>query len=99
MINIDKAYQKIDSIGKFFRTSLENNLNPFVGYFVGSNLTPNLVSRVGHIRVFAAFASTASLSILIIATYVNPVVWTLGRFLTGISLVSCFVVSESWLND
>jgi len=71
----------------------------FVGYFVGSNLTPNMVSRVGHIRVFAAFASTASLSILIIATYVNPVVWTFGRFLTGLSLVSCFVVAESWLND
>jgi len=71
----------------------------FVGYFVGSNLTPNLVSRVGHIRVFAAFASTASLSILIIVTYVNPVVWTLGRFLTGLSLVSCYVVAESWLND
>jgi MFS family permease len=71
----------------------------FVGYFVGSNLTPNMVSRVGHIRVFAAFASTASLSILIIATYVNPVVWTLGRFLTGLSLVSCYIVAESWLND
>ena len=71
----------------------------FVGYFVGSNLTPNLVSRVGHIRVFAAFASTASLSILIIAAYVNPIVWTLGRFLTGLSLVSCYVVAESWLND
>ena len=28
----------------------------FIGYFVGSNLTPTLVSRVGHIRVFAAFA-------------------------------------------
>ncbi len=71
----------------------------FIGYFVGSNLTPNMVSRVGHIRVFAAFASTASLSILIIATYVNPVVWTLGRFLTGLSLVSCYIVAESWLND
>ena len=71
----------------------------FVGYFVGSNLTPNMVSRVGHIRVFAAFASLASLSILIIATYVNPIVWTLGRFLTGLSLVSCYVVAESWLND
>ena len=71
----------------------------FIGYFVGSNLTPTLVSKVGHIRVFAAFASTASLSILIIATYVNPIVWTLGRFLTGLSLVSCYVVAESWLND
>ena len=71
----------------------------YIGYFVGSNLTPTLVSRVGHIRVFAAFASTASLSVLIIVTYVNPIVWTLGRFLTGLSLVSCFIVAESWLND
>ena len=71
----------------------------YVGYFLGSNMTPKLVSRVGHIRVFAAFASLSSLSILIIAAYVNPVVWTLGRFLTGLSLVSCYIVAESWLND
>ena len=42
----------------------------YVGYFVGSDIAPKLVSRVGHIRVFAAFASLASLSILIIAAYV-----------------------------
>ena len=71
----------------------------YIGYFVGSNLTPTLVSRVGHIRVFAAFASTASLSVLIIATYVDPIIWTFGRFLTGLSLVSCYIVAESWLND
>ncbi len=71
----------------------------FVGYFLGSHLTPKLVSRVGHIRVFAAMASTASLSILIISAYVNPVVWTVGRFITGLSLVSCYIIAESWLND
>ena len=71
----------------------------YIGYFVGSNLTPTLVSRVGHIRVFAAFASTASLSVLIIVTYVDPIIWTFGRFLTGLSLVSCYIVAESWLND
>jgi len=71
----------------------------YVGYFVGSDVAPKLVSRVGHIRVFAAFASLASLSILIIATYVNPIVWTFARFITGMSVVSCFVVAESWLND
>ena len=25
--------------------------------------------------------------------------WTLSRFITGISLVSCYIVTESWLND
>jgi len=71
----------------------------YVGYFFGSNMAPKMVSRVGHIRVFAAFASLASLSILIISVYVNPVVWTFARFITGMSIVSCLVVAESWLND
>jgi len=41
----------------------------------------------------------ASLSILIHAVFVNPIIWTLGRFITGFSLVAIFIVMESWLND
>ena len=40
----------------------------YIGYFVGSKTTPTLVSKVGHIRVFAAFASLASLSALLISS-------------------------------
>ena len=71
----------------------------FVGYFVGANTIPKLVGKVGHIRVFAAFASMASLSILLHAIYVNPIAWTVGRFITGFSIVAIFIVMESWLND
>jgi len=71
----------------------------FIGYFTAANVVPNLVGKVGHIRVFAAFASVASLSILIHAIFVNPYVWAMGRFLTGFSMLSIFVVVESWLND
>ncbi len=71
----------------------------FIGYFVGANVVPNLVSKVGHIRVFAAFASTASLSILLHSVIVDPYVWIFGRFITGFSIISIFVVVESWLND
>ena len=71
----------------------------YVGYFFGSQTTPILISKVGHIRVFAAFASMASLSVLIVVVFINPVVWTIARFITGLSLVSCFIVAESWLND
>ena len=71
----------------------------FVGYFTAANVVPNLVGKVGHIRVFAAFASVASLSILIHAIFVNPYIWAVGRFLTGFSMLSIFVVVESWLND
>jgi len=71
----------------------------FIGYFSGANSIPKFVGKVGHIRVFAAFASLASLSILIHALFVNPIVWTFARFITGFSLVSIFIVMESWLND
>jgi len=71
----------------------------FVGYFVGASVIPNLVSKVGHIRVFAAFASMASLSILLHAVFVDPIIWTIARFLTGFSLIGVYIVVESWLND
>ncbi len=71
----------------------------FVGYFIGANMVPNLVSKVGHIRVFAAFASMASLSSLIHIMFVDPVIWTLARFLTGFSMIGIFIIVESWLND
>ena len=71
----------------------------YLGYFAGANIIPNLVSKVGHIRVFAAFASMASLSILIHVVFVDPIVWTLARFLTGFSLIGVYIVVESWLND
>jgi len=71
----------------------------FIGYFVGANMVPNLVSKVGHIRVFAAFASMASLSALVHAVFVDPYVWTISRFLTGFSMIGIFIIVESWLND
>jgi len=71
----------------------------FVGYFLGANMVPDLVRKVGHIRVFAAFASMASLAILIHAVFVDPIVWTCARFLTGFSIIGIFIVVESWLND
>jgi MFS family permease len=71
----------------------------FVGYFIGAITIPKLISRVGHIRIFAAFASIASLVILVHAIFINPFVWFLLRVLTGISMVSIYTVAESWLND
>ena len=71
----------------------------FVGYFIGAITIPKLISRVGHIRIFAAFASIASLVILVHAVFVSPLVWFLLRVLTGISMVSIYTVAESWLND
>ena len=71
----------------------------FVGYFIGASTIPNLISRVGHIRVFAAFASLASLVILVHSVFVNPYIWFFLRVLTGVSMVCIYTVAESWLND
>ena len=71
----------------------------FIGYFIGAATIPNIISRVGHIRVFAAFASLASLIILVHSILIHPFIWFLLRVLTGISMVCMYTVAESWLND
>ncbi len=71
----------------------------FVGIFLGSVLAPRLVQRVGHIRVFAALASLASISVLVHGIHVSAVSWALMRLVTGLSYAGLFVVAESWLND
>ena len=71
----------------------------FVGLFIGASMVPKLVTKVGHIRVFAAFASMASLSSLIHVVFIDPYVWILARFLTGFSMIGIFIIVESWLND
>ena len=71
----------------------------FVGYFIGATTIPTLISRVGHIRIFAAFASMASLVILVHSVFINPFIWFVLRVLTGISMVCIYTVAESWLND
>ena len=71
----------------------------YIGYFVGAKTISNLVSRVGHIRVFAAFASVASVVILLHSIIVNPFTWFILRIVTGFSMVSLYTVAESWLND
>jgi MFS family permease len=71
----------------------------FIGLFIGSMLAPFLVSRVGHIRVFSALASLASISILFHGVYIDPWIWMVMRVITGISFAGFYVVTESWLND
>ncbi len=71
----------------------------FVGFLAGSTITPRVVERVGHIRVFAALASLASTSALVHAVFVDPWTWGAMRIVTGFSYAGLYVVAESWLND
>ncbi len=71
----------------------------FAGFLVGSAVVPRLVSRVGHIRVFGALASLASVAVVLHAVFVDPVTWIALRVLTGFCYFGLFVVAESWLNE
>ncbi|UCH73803.1 MAG: MFS transporter [Rhodospirillales bacterium] len=71
----------------------------FAGFLAGSILSPGIVGRVGHIRVFAALASLASASALAHAVFVDPWSWGAMRLVTGFSFAGLYVVAESWLND
>ena len=73
------------------------------GFFAGFLLAPTLVvqmlRRVGHIRVFAGLASTASSAVLVHAIAVFPISWTLMRFIFGFCVAGLYIVIESWLAE
>ncbi len=71
----------------------------YLGFLAGSMLSPKMVIRVGHVRVFAALASLASTAILIHAVIVNPVSWAMMRLVSGLCYAGLYVVAESWLNE
>ncbi|SVB35787.1 uncharacterized protein METZ01_LOCUS188641, partial [marine metagenome] len=71
----------------------------FGGYLFGARIITRLLAAVGHIRVFAALASTASAAVLVNAVLVNSVTWSLAYFVGGFCNAGVLVVLESWLND
>lgn len=71
----------------------------FVGFMAGSLYAPGVVAKVGHIRVFAALASLASISILVHSIFIDPWVWGAMRIVTGFCYAGLYIVCESWLND
>jgi len=71
----------------------------YLGYMAGSLMTPALVRSVGHIRVFAALTSLASVLILLQGVFVAPLPWTLVRVVFGFCFAGIYIVAESWLND
>ena len=68
------------------------------GFALGTLICPRIVLLVGHIRTFAAFAVIASAAALFHPLWIEPVVWAVLRFMTGISMAVLFTIIESWLN-
>ncbi len=71
----------------------------FVGFLFGSRRAPSMIRRVGHVRVFAALASTISAAFLLYAAIPNPIVWAAIRLVVGFCFAGVYVTAESWLNE
>ncbi len=71
----------------------------FVGFLGGSRMTPKLIRRVGHVRVFAALASFISAVLILYPVITEPVAWALGRVVIGFCFSGVYVTAESWLNN
>ncbi len=71
----------------------------FVGFLFSSKVTPELIRRVGHVRVFAALGSTISAVLIMYPVLVEPWAWTVGRIIIGFCFCGVYITAESWLND
>ncbi len=71
----------------------------FLGFIVGCLTAGDLVRRVGHIRVFAAFAATAAATTLAMVIIVDAFAWMAIRAVQGICFAVLITVVESWLSE
>ena len=71
----------------------------FLGFLGGSRLTPGMIQRVGHVRVFAALGSMTSAILVLYPTLTDPGVWIVLRVLIGFCFSGIYVTAESWLNN
>ena len=71
----------------------------FVGFLGGSRMAPEMIRRVGHVRVFAALGSFISAALILFPAIADPWVWTALRVLIGFCFSGVYVTAESWLNN
>ena len=87
------------AIEAFSRVEIGLMMSAYYAGFAGACLFGGrIIERVGHIRTFAAFASTASAAAIVHAAIVDPYSWIVLRALTGACFAVLYMVIESWLN-
>ena len=71
----------------------------FVGFLSGALMAPDLIRRVGHVRVFAALGSFMSAGLIAFPLWPEPWAWTVLRIIIGFCISGIYVTAESWLNN
>ena len=71
----------------------------FVGFLGGSRLAPEMIRRVGHVRVFSALGSMISAVLILYPMLLDWISWSAMRVLIGFCFSGIYVTAESWLNN
>lgn len=71
----------------------------FTGFLIGCLWITRMMQAVGHVRTFATLAAIASAATLMLILWIDPLVWSVARFITGFCFSGLFTVIESWLNQ
>lgn len=71
----------------------------FGGFLLGCLAIGRIMKAVGHVRSFSALAALASAGTLLLVLLIDPVAWSVIRFMTGFCFAGLFTIMESWLNS
>ncbi|APW64406.1 MULTISPECIES: MFS transporter [Arcobacteraceae] len=71
----------------------------FLGAILSSIFSQKIISTVGHIRSFAAFAALMIISFLLHSVFFNEILWAALRLISGFSFYGLLIILESWLNE
>ena len=65
----------------------------YAGFLIGSRLTLTALSRVGHIRVYAALASLLAAAMMMVGITENAGAWAALRLITGLCTAGLYVIA------
>ncbi len=68
------------------------------GFLLGSRFAPDMIRRVGHVRVFAALGSLISAILILFPIAPDWMAWAAMRAVIGFSFAGVYITAESWLN-
>ncbi len=71
----------------------------FLGFLGGSRMAPEMIRRVGHVRVFSALGSMISAVLVLYPLMLDWQAWAVMRVLIGFCFSGIYVTAESWLNN
>ncbi len=71
----------------------------FLGFLGGSRLAPEMIRKVGHVRVFSALGSLISAVLILYPMLLDWVSWSAMRVVIGFCFSGIYVTAESWLNN